>query len=99
MGNFEEIWRLADAKHAPFCALSDQVWDVPELNFTEYRSAAAHRAMLEREGFRVAAGVAGMPTAMVGEAGDGGPVIAILGEFDALPGLSQHAGVARHVPI
>jgi aminobenzoyl-glutamate utilization protein B len=99
MRNVEEIWRLVEAKHEPFCALSDQVWDTPELNFAEYRSAEAHRVMLEREGFRVTAGVAGMPTAMMGEAGDGGPVIAILGEFDALPGLSQHASVAEHAPI
>ena len=95
----EEIWRLVEAKRGPFCALSDQVWDSPELNFTEFRSAAAHRAMLEREGFRVAAGIAGMPTALMGEAGEGGPVIAILGEFDALPGLSQQAGTAEHAPI
>lgn len=99
MQNVEEIWRLVEAKQVPFCALSDQVWDTPELNFEEIRSAAAHRAMLDREGFRVTSGIAGMPTAMVGEAGEDGPVIAILGEFDALPGLSQHAGHARHDPI
>jgi aminobenzoyl-glutamate utilization protein B len=99
MRNVEQIWRFVEAKHEPFCALSDQVWDTPELNFAEYRSAAAHRAMLEREGFRVTAGLAGIATAMVGEAGEGGPVIAILGEFDALPGLSQCASVAAHAPI
>ena len=55
--------------------------------------------MLEREGFRVATGIAGLPTAMVGEAGQGGPVIAILGEFDALPRLSQQASVAEPAPV
>jgi aminobenzoyl-glutamate utilization protein B len=99
MQNAEEIWRLVEAKHEPFCALSDQVWDTPELNFEEFRSAAAHRAMLEREGFRVTTGIAGISTAMMGEAGAGGTVIAILGEFDALPGLSQHAATATHAPI
>jgi len=99
MHNVEEIWRLVEAKHRPFCALSDQVWDTPELNFTEFRSASAHRAMLEREGFRVTSGLAGMSTALVGEAGEGGPIIAILGEYDALPGLSQHAGAAEQAPI
>jgi len=54
--------------------------------------------MLEAHGFRVTTGVAGIPTAVVGEAGDEGPVIAILGEFDALPGLSQEAGVAVKQP-
>src|SRR3546814_7462170 len=49
--------------------------------------------MLELEGFRVETGIAGLPTAVMGEAGEGGPVIAILGEFDALPGLSQVAGL------
>src|SRR4051812_49934920 len=51
--------------------------------------------MLEREGFRITENVAGIPTAVMGEAGDGGPVIAILGEYDALPGLSQVAGIAE----
>jgi aminobenzoyl-glutamate utilization protein B len=99
MQNVEEIWRLVEVKRQDFFALSDQVWDTPELNFAEYRSAEAHRAMLEREGFRVTTGIAGLPTAMMGEAGSGGPVIAILGEFDALPGLSQHASIAEHAPI
>ena len=99
MQNVEEIWRLVEAKRQHFFALSDQVWETPELNFAEYRSAEAHRAMLEREDFRVTTGIAGLPTAMMGEAGTDGPVIAILGEFDALPGLSQHASVAEHAPI
>jgi aminobenzoyl-glutamate utilization protein B len=55
--------------------------------------------MLEAEGFRVSRGIAGLPTAVMGEAGDEGPVIAILGEFDALPGLSQIAGIAEEQPI
>ena len=80
---------------ARFSALSDRVWETPELNYQEHRSAAEHTAMLEREGFRVKRGIAGMPTAVMGEAGDGGPVIAILGEYDALAGLSQEAGVSR----
>lgn len=83
------------AKQAAFCALSDLVWDTPETNYLEYQSAAAHKALLEKEGFRVQTGLAGLPTAVMGEAGEGGPVIAILGEFDALPGLSQQSGVAE----
>jgi metal-dependent amidase/aminoacylase/carboxypeptidase family protein len=67
--------------------------------YAETRSAAEHTAQLQAEGFRVRTGEsAGMPTAMMGEAGEGGPVIAILGEYDALPGLSQEAGVAEHRP-
>jgi aminobenzoyl-glutamate utilization protein B len=94
-----EIGQLVDAKSAAFIALSDRIWGMPELGYTEVRSAAEHVAVLESEGFRVTKGVAGIPTAMLGEAGEGGPVVAILGEFDALPGLSQEAGVAEPRPL
>src|SRR5271170_2413786 len=99
MKNTEEIWSLVDAKGRPFTQLSDRVWGMPELCYGEFRSCAEHTATLERQGFRVTKDVAGIPTAVVGEAGDGGPVIAILGEYDALPGLSQEAGVAEPRPL
>ena len=95
MQNTEKIWRLVDARKEAYEALSDRVWGMPEICYTEYRSVAEHRAMLEQEGFRITENVAGIPTAVMGEAGDGGPVIAILGEYDALPGLSQVAGIAE----
>ena len=99
MRNDEEIWRLVDERRDAYAALSDRVWGTPELCYAEHRSAAAHREMLEREGFRVTTDVAGIPTAVMGEAGEGVPVIAILGEYDALPGLSQEAGIAEPRPI
>ena len=99
MRNSETIWQLVDAKADPFIGLSDRVWDMPELAYGEHRSCAEHTALLEREGFRLTRDVAGIPTAVMGEAGDGGPVIAILGEYDALPGLSQEAGVAVQRPL
>ena len=99
MENTEPIWRLVEAKQDAFIALSDRIWEMPELNFRETRSAAEHAEMLRAEGFRVTEGLAGIPTAVMGEAGEGGPVIAILGEYDALPGLSQEAGVAEHRPV
>src|ERR1700727_2681721 len=95
MRNTEEIWRLVDAHQDDFIRLSDRVWEMPELCYTEFRSCAEHTAMLEAKGFRVTREVAGIPTAVMGEAGEEGPVIAILGEYDALPGLSQEAGVAE----
>ena len=95
MQNSETIWQLVDARKDDYEALSDRVWGMPELCYGEYRSVAEHKAMLEREGFRITENVAGIPTAVIGEAGDGGPVIAILGEYDALPGLSQVAGIAE----
>ncbi|MCX8135070.1 MAG: M20 family metallopeptidase [Roseococcus sp.] len=99
MQNSEPIWRLVDEKAQPAIELSDRVWGMPELAYAETRSAAEHIAYLLREGFRVTQNLAGIPTAMMGEAGEGGPVIAFLGEFDALPGLSNEAGVAEHRPI
>ncbi len=97
--NSEEIWRLIDARQDAFKALSDRVWDMPELCYGEVRSCAEHTEMLKAQGFRVTEGVAGIPTAVMGEAGEDGPVIAILGEYDALPGLSQEAGVAEPRPL
>ncbi|HTB42548.1 MAG TPA: M20 family metallopeptidase [Acetobacteraceae bacterium] len=99
MQNTEEIWRLVDARQTPFTELSDRVWGMPELCYGEFRSCAEHTAMLEQQGFRVTKDVAGIPTAVMGEAGEDGPVIAILGEYDALPGLSQEAGVTEPRPI
>ncbi len=99
VSNREKIWDLVEELQPVFTGLSDQVWGTPELNFREKKSCAAHREVLEAQGFRVEVGIAGLPTALMGEAGEGGPVIAILGEFDALPGLSQEAGVAERKPV
>ena len=95
----EAVWTRVEARRQAYADLSDRIWAMPELNYQERRSAAEHAAMLEREGFSVSTGVAGLPTAVVGEAGEGGPVIAILGEYDALPGLSQEAGIAEPRPV
>ncbi len=97
--NADDVWQLVDRRQEAYAAFSDKIWSMPELNFAEHRSAAEHAAMLRCEGFRVTERVAGIPSAVMGEAGDRGPVIAFLGEFDALPGLSQAAGVAEHRPL
>ena len=99
MLNEEQIWKLVDAKRAEFIALSDRVFETPETLYNEFASVAEHVAALKAEGFVVTEGICGMPTAVMGEAGTKGPVIAILGEFDALPQLSQAPGVAEHSPI
>ena len=99
MRNTDETWSLVEAKREDFFALSDRIWGTPELNYNEHRSSAEHAAMLEAQGFRVTRDAGGLPTAVIGEAGEDGPVIAILGEYDALPGLSQAAGVAEKQPI
>ncbi|MBL8701247.1 MAG: amidohydrolase [Alphaproteobacteria bacterium] len=94
-----EVWSLVDSRRQRYTELSDRIWSYAELAYAEHRSAADIEAVLRAEGFRVEANVAGIPTAVMGEAGSGGPVIAILGEYDALPGLSQEAGNPLHMPL
>ena len=72
-----------------FGAVSRQIWESPELGFHELKSSALLRDELRANGFTIADAVAGMPTAFTASWGSGKPVIGILGEFDALPGLSQ----------
>src|SRR5260370_7125833 len=99
MDNRSDIWRGVDTIKPRFVELSDRVWAMPEVCYTEARSSAEHLAELRHQGFRITENVAGIPTALIGEWGEGGPVIAFMGEYDALPGLSQEAGVAEHRPI
>ncbi len=99
MDNRNDLWRHVDANKERLIALSDRVWGMPEVCYTETRSSAEHAAELEHQGFRVTKGIADIPTSVIGEAGEGGPVIAFMGEYDALPGLSQEAGVASHSPV
>lgn len=97
--NLPEVFDAVEKKKEAFIGLADQVWETPETCYMETQSAAAHREMLEAQGFRITENVAGIPTALIGEAGAGGPVIAFLGEFDALAGLSQKADVSQPEPL
>ncbi len=99
MQNADPIWDLVDRRREAFIELADRVFDTPETLYQEVRSCAEHRRALEAHGFRITENAAGIATAVVGEAGEEGPVIAILGEYDALPGLSQAPGVAEHSPL
>jgi aminobenzoyl-glutamate utilization protein B len=69
--------------------ISDKIWEYAELGLQEHKSAALLADELEKNGFKVKRGVAGMPSAFVASYGSGKPVIGVLGEYDALPGLSQ----------
>lgn len=80
-----------DAHRATYEDIALKIWGYAEVGFQETKSSAALQAQLKQEGFSVETGVAGMPTAFVASYGSGQPVIAILGEFDALPGVSQEA--------
>jgi aminobenzoyl-glutamate utilization protein B len=99
MQNANEMWPLVDAHAADFKALADRVFDTPEVAYTETQSCAAHLAQLQASGARITQNLAGIPTAVMGEWGAGGPVIAILGEYDALPALGQVPGVAEPQPL
>jgi aminobenzoyl-glutamate utilization protein B len=70
-------------------SLSDKIWSYEEIAFQETKSSKALADFAEQNGFRVKRGVAEIPTAFTAEFGSGSPIIGILGEFDALPGLSQ----------
>ncbi len=89
---------LLDADAARWEEVSRKIWDYAETALKETKSSALLEEILEKEGFTVTRGVAGMPTAFVASAGAGAPVVAILAEYDALPGLSQKAGEARKDP-
>ncbi|MGG6896655.1 MULTISPECIES: M20 family metallopeptidase [Rhizobium] len=82
-----------------FTKLSDSIWDFAELKFEETRSSELLAKTLEDNGFSLRHGVAGMETAFIGDFGEGKPVVAFLGEFDALAGMSQIANVAAHEAV
>lgn len=73
--------------------LSDRLWDLAETAYDEYASVERQIELLRAHGFAVTRELGGLPTAFVAEAGAGGPVVGLLGEYDALPKLSQQAGV------
>ncbi len=75
--------------------LSDQVWEYAEIAMKEKKSAKVLSDYAEAQGFRVQRNIADIPTAFIAEYGSGKPIIGILGEFDALPGLSQKAQTKR----
>jgi aminobenzoyl-glutamate utilization protein B len=84
-----------NAQQASLGAVAMTIWDFAEVGYQEEKSSALLQRTLREAGFRVEAGVAGMPTAFVAEYGAGGPVLGILAEFDALPGITQTASPER----
>ena len=88
-----------EARGGEFAALSHEIWEYAELSLKEFRSAALYIDKLRSEGFTVTENLGGIPTAFSGAWGSGRPVIGILGEFDALSGLSQAAGETAPRPL
>lgn len=80
-----------DSKQSHYSAVAKQIWEYAEMGYLEEKSSALLQSELSKAGFKIEKGVAGIPTAFVASYGSGKPIIGILGEFDALPGLSQEA--------
>ena len=87
----DKILNSLDQQTAFYGNIAFQIWNYAEMGYQEEKSVELLSKTLENEDFQVKMGVAGMPTAFVAEYGSGSPIIAIMGEFDALPGLSQKA--------
>ncbi len=89
--NKEAIIRSVDKHQQELISVSDKIWAYAETALKEYKSSKELADYAEAQGFIVKRGVAGMPTAFTAEFGSGKPVIGIMGEYDALPGISQKA--------
>ena len=87
----DEILLSIDNNNNKYEAAASAIWNLAEMGYQEYKSAAILQELLKQEGFSIQKGVAGIPTAFIANYGSGSPEIAILGEYDALPGLSQKA--------
>lgn len=82
-----------------FYTLSDKIWENAEIRFREKQSVQDYAAFLKDEGFTITIGMAGLKTGFRAEWGNGKPVIGFLGEYDALTGMSQEAGVCVKKPL
>ncbi|MGZ6123673.1 MAG: amidohydrolase [Myxococcales bacterium] len=87
-----------DQTRARWEDVARQIWEFSEPSLQETKSANLVADLLEKEGFKVTRNIGGMATALVATAGSGSPVVGILAEYDALPGLSQQAGEAKKDP-
>lgn len=94
-----QLTESIDARRAEYAAVASQIWSLAEVGYQEHASSKLLQSELMRAGFKVDAGVAGMPTAFVASYGSGKPIIALIAEFDALPGLSQAAEPERRALV
>ena len=94
----KQVFAYIDREAKRFTDVSDEIWGYAELSLQEHRSADCYERALKEAGFTVTRGLHGIETAVVGTFGSGRPLIGILGEYDALSGLSQKNGVAEPCP-
>lgn len=94
----DSILDFIDGRYEDTAKLARTIWEYAEVGYQETRSSTLLQETLSGEGFTIEAGVASIPTAFVASHGSGGPVIAILAEFDALPGINQDS-IPTRLPI
>jgi aminobenzoyl-glutamate utilization protein B len=87
----DDILKQLDNKSDDYGAIAQEIWSLAEMGYQEEKSSGLLQKTLSDAGFKINKGVAGIPTAFIAEYGSGTPIIAIMGEYDALPGLSQQA--------
>ncbi|PIB25283.1 amidohydrolase [Maribacter sp. 4G9] len=87
----KDVLQSIDQKSESYGEISQAIWNLAEMGYQEEKSSALLQKTLEEAGFTIKTGVAGIPTAFIAEYGSGSPIVAIMGEYDALPGLSQEA--------
>ncbi len=85
----DDVMRFVDSRYEQTAALARDLWEFAEVGYQEVKSSALIKETLASEGFEIESGIAGIPTAFVASYGTGGPVVAILAEYDALPGINQ----------
>jgi len=91
----DEVLKKMDGRAEYYGEMSRRIWEFAEVGYKEHNSSTLLKAELKAAGFQIQENVAEIPTAFVATFGSGKPVIGILGEYDALPGLSQMAFVAE----
>lgn len=96
--HLDGLTKRVSACAGDFTAMADAIWDDPEMRWEEFRAQEKHQAMARSHGFKITENVGGLPTAFIAEKGTRGPVIAFLGEYDALADLSQEAGNPERIP-
>ncbi len=94
----DDVTKFVDSRYEQTAALARDLWEFAEVGYQEVKSSALIKETLAAEGFEIDSGLAGIPTAFVATFGTEGPVIGILAEYDALPGINQD-DVATRSPI
>lgn len=97
--NYELLDSLIEGKRSVFEDTADKIWGFAEMRYQEHQSAKLQKEVLKKEGFVIEENLGDIPTAFKATFGSGHPVIGILGEFDALPAMSQQADVTEPAPI